>query len=173
MKKLLIFSLLIVLIFCSGCSVAENPSASRTSNENLKINEVGNMQNGVYSIYASIDHITVDPSRPSSHQINTFITVKNTGNTAVTPIWFCKLTDYAGVSNGGFGIGGSLGAGGELLYPGESQTSADHIFIYSDKQYSALLKGAIMECTFSHKESLTSPMLNIGTSSWNVDFNNI
>jgi len=173
MMKILIFSLLIALIFCSGCSVTENPSTFRTSNENLKINEFATIQKENYSIQASIDHITVNPSVPSNHMINVFITVKNTGNKAVAPYLFCKFTDYAGISSGGFMVVGDLGAGGELLYPGESQTFTDHIIIYSDKKYAALQKGATMEVTFMKKDAVTSPWGEIGKASWIVDFNNI
>lgn len=166
-KEILIFSLIIILVFCSGCSVAENPNLIRSSNENLKINEFAELQTEDYSIRASIDHLALANSASNGHVIDVFITVKNTGTKAVSPIWYCKLTDYAGVSTDDI-----IGAGGHLLYPGESQTSANHVAIYSNKKYDALLKGGMMEVNFFSKESLTSPLLKIGKASWILDFNN-
>jgi len=160
MKKITLLILILPFFLIVGC-------VNTVSNQYLKTNEAANLQNNGYSIAASIDHITVDPSRPNNHMLNIFMTVKNTGNKAISPFWFSKVTDYAGVTNNG------LGSTSGLLYPGESATGTDYIIIYSDKEYDALLKGATLNVRFSQKNSLTEPILNIGDASWNIDLKNI
>jgi hypothetical protein len=166
--------LIFIIIFClivAGCTNVDSNQILKTNEPtNLKMNEPVNLQNDGNSIHASIDHINIDSSVPPNHIIHVTITVKNTGTKAFAPYWFSKFTDYGGISSGGLGF---FEAGGVLLYPDESQTSTEHIIINSDKKYAALKKGATMEVTFIKKDSMTSPVVEIGKASWIVDFNNI
>jgi hypothetical protein len=171
MKNIELIFTVIFFLIVAGCTNVDSNQILKTNEPmNLKMNEPANLQNEGNSIHASIDHIDVDSSAPPNHIIHVTITVKNTGTKAFAPYWVCKFTDYGGISSGNLGF---IEAGGNLLYPDESQTSTENIIVYSDKKYAALKKGATMEVTFIKKDSLTSPLVEIGKATWIVDFNNI
>jgi len=154
MRKILVFSLIFALLFTIGCMTSH-------PNQNLKMNEPAIFEGNGNAFSASIDHVEVTKYGSYLHNIIVYISIKNTGNQAISLVAYTGLTDYAGVKHNG----GSTAFG--LIYPGNSATSHDGYSITSEQEYQALLKGSTIGVTFYDDK------INPYSASWILDFNNI
>jgi len=148
MKNIGIIVIMISLLLATGCSTIQSgnvqsgsSTALKTSllvkpNEGNAINEQKTMEDNGISCAISIDKLEFDPNTQINpnvpHLLNVYVTLENKGSQAVGLICFSTITDYAGVSATGIGMGNN-----DLLYPENKQSIHDKILIYN-QQYSAI-----------------------------------
>ncbi len=163
MKRILVLVLIASLLLAAGCTTRESGPAAApgaglpgtlsplpgTTVEAQKANEPAVMQNGTYTISASIDTLEVDSSKPGKKILDIYIRAVNTGTKPVQLVWYSKITDAAGRSHGGIGVShGGSGATTTLLEPGYSETARDYIVIESEPAFAALEGGGVLDVSF-------------------------
>ena len=161
----------ICLILVAGCTTSTpgingTPAPGQTAPGQ---DEIAVLTNGTYAINASVYQITTGRSQSGSHEIDIYITARNTGTTPIQLRWFSRITGANGVSYGGVGVS-HAGSGAETgpLEPGSQGTPRDYIVIGSDVDYKALANGATLEVFFVTEPLDNQPPVSFSTE-WILD----
>jgi hypothetical protein len=121
-------------------------------------------------INVSIYSIEIDPPDESGkHTINIYVGAKNTGMQPHNLTWFSKLTDINGKTYGGIGVShAGTGARTRDIFPNVTEAARDYIVINSDKDFTTLSQGAVLDVYFLEYRPEGSPLIPDYHVTWGI-----
>ena len=178
MRNLVFVALIVASLISAGCingnqnnvatpSPISSSSSLQNTPERTGINEQKTMEDNGISCAISIDKLEFDPNTQtnpnSARLLNVYATLVNTGSQAVGLVCFTTITDYAGVSVTGMGMGNN-----DLLYPQNKASLHDRILIYN-QQYSAISsKNSKLGVSCMSSAPIAKPYTNNLKTSWDL-----
>lgn len=157
MKKIILLSVLLTLIFISGCT---NPAFG--TGPVKPFSDIGHT--ALFEKDTMVFTVSVNPclveSRSQSHEITAFINVKNTGKKSFSLVAYPRLTDSAGNEYPGSSVSMSLA-------PGGYKNGQSKITVASDEAFNVLQKSAVLSVRFQGGQPV--PL----EAAWMVDLNPI
>ncbi len=139
MRKILIL-ILIGFVFFAGCTTYfSNLTAPR---RNLPLNQTAIFSQEGYQFAATADRVTMSSTSPDNHVMTVHITVKNSGQKALSLIAYPRLSDSSGKEYTGNSI--FLGA----VNPGGMVSGESSITIGSKDDYDALKEHTVLSVRF-------------------------
>jgi len=119
----------------------------------------------------SIYSIEIDPPEESGkHIINIYIGAKNTGTQPRNLTWFSKLTDINGKTYGGIGVShAGTGARTRNIPLNITEAARDYIIINSDKDFTTLSQGAVLDVYFIEPKTEGSPLIPDYHVTWGIN----
>jgi len=120
---------------------------------------------------ASIYSIEMDQqTEPGKHTISIFIGATNTGTQPRNLTWFSRLTDINGKTYGGIGVShAGTGARTRNIPVNVTEAARDYIVINSDKDFTTLSQGALLDVYFMEPKSEGSPLIPDYHVTWGIN----
>ncbi len=154
MRKL-IFLILIGFVFFAGCtSYFSNLTAPKS---NLPLNQTAIFNQDGYQFAVTADRVAMSSSSPDNHVMTVHLTVKNTGEKAISLVAYPRLTDASGTEYSGNSI--FLGA----VNPGGMVSGESTITIGSKDEYATLKEHAVLSVRFQGSQPIP------WEATWDVD----
>ena len=189
MKMIILCAIIVSALLVAGCTTIS--SGSTTANPGVPARAIpvptaftwgvsGNVlpMNAVVELGAaektfnvSIYSIEIDPPDESGkHTINIYVGAKNTGMQPHNLTWFSKLTDINGKTYGGIGVShAGTGARTRDIPPGSTEMARDYIVINSDKDFTTMSQGAVLDVYFLEYKPKGSPLIPDYHVTWGIN----
>ena len=173
MKKTVLLVIMVCILLIAGCTtqssnagssgtVPPTPSSANPPGQSNSLPMDGHI---VYTTAHTtfevwIDSIEVDAVQENDDlSITIYVVAKNTGTKPIRLVWFSRLTDLNGKTYGGIGLSHSgSGARSNWIQPNMSEAARDYVTIRSDRDLTALAKGAVLDVYFMEKPSDDIPV---------------
>jgi len=194
MKKIIICAIIVSALLVAGCTTISPGNNTRTpgvpaltssgtvlpvqtafthgiSGNVLPMNAEVALGTGNKTFNVSIYEIEIDPPEENGkHTVNIYVGAKNTGPQPHNLTWFSKLTDINGNTYGGIGVShAGTGARTRGIPPNFTEAARDYIVINSDKDFTTLSQGAMLDVYFMVPKAEGSPLIPDYHVTWMIN----